>query len=72
MFSKMKRILRISENWILRRISRILERSWRRSESGIRIDLKEIERNIVDSIHLLQVTGQCRASVNMEIDLLVP
>jgi hypothetical protein len=62
--------MRVSENWIQSRISRILERSWRRCESDIRIDL--IECNGVDWIHLLQVTGQCRALVNMATELYVP
>jgi hypothetical protein len=57
--------MRVSENWILRRM---VERSWRRCESDIRIDL--IERNVVDSICLLQVTGQCRALVNIGDKLL--
>jgi hypothetical protein len=66
----MQRRMRVSENWILGRISRTLERSWRRCERDIRIGL--IECNGVDSTCLLQVMGQCKALVNMATDLLAP
>jgi len=51
---------------------RPLGRSRRRWEDNIRMDLREIEREAVDWMHLAQDTDHQRALVNAVMDLLVP
>jgi len=50
---------------------KVLERSGRRWEDNIKMDLKEI-RCEMDLIHLVQGRGQWRALVNTVMNLRVP
>jgi hypothetical protein len=49
-----------------------LRRSRHRCEDNIKMDLKEIGWEVVDWIHLAQDRIQCRAVVNMVMNLQVP